>query len=88
MFGKVGHNAGRTFSAETRSKQSMSHSGIKHWNYGNKDTPKSQKTGNKISKTLLGRSKLKCPHCPMICDPSNAKRYHFDNCKWNPNKQQ
>jgi hypothetical protein len=27
------------------------------------------------------RREFTCPHCQKTCDPSNAKRWHFDNCK-------
>ena len=27
------------------------------------------------------RETLTCPHCQKSCDSSNAKRWHFDNCK-------
>lgn len=35
-----------------------------------------------ISKALIQREPLKCPHCDMVSkSASNMKRYHFDNCK-------
>lgn len=32
-------------------------------------------------KSALNRLKLECPHCGVIMDTSNAKKYHFDKCK-------
>jgi group I intron endonuclease len=37
----------------------------------------------KQSKSALNKQKLKCPHCGKIMDSSNAKKYHFDKCKFN-----
>lgn len=39
-------------------------------------------------RTNVGRipEKVTCPHCNKIIDSANAKRWHFDNCKLNPNK--
>ena len=28
--------------------------------------------------------KIECPHCGIMMDKSNAKRFHFDNCKNKP----
>ena len=45
----------------------------------------------KLSESLTGKTpkcatmKTQCPHCNVIMDIGNAKRYHFDNCKFNPN---
>lgn len=46
--------------------------------------------GKKHSKETLelmslihkNRDKITCPHCNLILDVSNAKRWHFDNCKY------
>lgn len=35
----------------------------------------------KKSLAALAREKLKCPHCDKECDPGNAKKFHFENCK-------
>lgn len=58
----------------------------------------SQETKNKISKSKKGKTpwnagkkyhnkpykKISCPHCDKECIPTNAKRWHFDNCKLRP----
>lgn len=31
--------------------------------------------------------KLECPHCKKLADPMNAKKWHFDNCKYNPESE-
>lgn len=36
---------------------------------------------DKKSLAALNRIKLACPHCALECDPGNAKKFHFDNCK-------
>ncbi len=38
----------------------------------------------KISESLTGvpKSKIKCPHCIKIGQPSNMYRWHFNNCKF------
>ena len=33
-----------------------------------------------ISIATKNKVKLQCPHCNIIMDPLNAKKYHFDNC--------
>jgi len=33
---------------------------------------------------LKQRELLTCPHCQKTADSSNAKRWHFNNCKLNP----
>lgn len=54
---------------------------LNHPNFGKKF---SKSLKNKISEAAKKRSKLKCPYCNKICDISNAKKWHFDNCKENP----
>lgn len=40
-----------------------------------------EETRIKIREKALAREKHKCPHCGILSSPSNAKRWHFDNCK-------
>jgi hypothetical protein len=42
---------------------------------------RSEETKYKISKSSKNRERAICPHCGKECDISNAKRWHFDNCK-------
>jgi hypothetical protein len=51
----------------------------------------SEKTRQKISEANKGKispmkgivkSKIACPHCSKQCDPGNAAKYHFNNCKF------
>ena len=28
------------------------------------------------------REKIKCPHCENLSSSGNAKRWHFENCKY------
>lgn len=39
---------------------------------------------DKMKKSIAAKNRIKieCPHCDMITDPGNAKRFHFDNCKF------
>jgi len=39
----------------------------------------------KMRMVVKNRPKLKCPHCQTEADSRNAKKWHFDNCKKNPN---
>lgn len=36
----------------------------------------------KLSERHKNRERVTCPHCNLILDVSNAKRWHFDNCKY------
>ncbi len=36
---------------------------------------------SKMKEKAKNRDRIKCPHCDKIMDASNAKRWHFDNCK-------
>jgi hypothetical protein len=38
----------------------------------------------KQSESLKKLPALTCPYCNKSCNPSNAKRWHFDNCKLAP----
>jgi hypothetical protein len=51
----------------------------------------SEKTRQKIREANMGKlsplkgipkTKVTCPHCSKQCDPGNAAKYHFDNCKF------
>lgn len=41
----------------------------------------SDETRNKMSIGQQNREKITCEHCNKICDPSNYKRWHGNNCK-------
>ncbi len=60
-----------TMDVKTRQKIAQAHIGMK----------RSNKSKQRMSTAAKNRKKLKCPHCDNICDISNAKRWHFDNCK-------
>ena len=47
-----------------------------------KQTINNRKTN--ISKGLEKVNYLTCPYCSVKCNPGNAKRWHFDNCKHKP----
>ena len=40
-----------------------------------------RKYREKSKSTRKIKDKLECPHCHVIMDSSNVKRYHFNNCK-------
>ena len=72
---------GRYVSDETKEKISKARKGKTGEtapNYGNHHTEEARK---KISESLKGKPKLTCPYCSKECSPSNAKQWHFDNCK-------
>ncbi len=82
--GGVGPMAGKKHTEEARKKMSEKLSknhpkgmlGKKH----SKETRKRMSGKRGKSKP---RFKLTCPWCFFTCDATNAKRYHFDKCKWN-----
>jgi len=71
-------NVGRTDSSETRAKKSVARLGDKNPRYG---VSLSQDQIERQRASLMARPKVTCPHCAMVLDESNAKRWHFDNCK-------
>lgn len=74
---KIGiSSTGRIHSEETKLKMS-------DWQKG---VPKSEEHKNKLSEAAKRRPKVICSHCYLEGDISNMKRYHFDNCKINPDK--
>jgi hypothetical protein len=71
----IAANVGRVESDETRAKKSAS---------AKIRTYRPQPTKEQIERqraTLMARPRVTCPHCAMVLDESNAKRWHFDNCK-------
>lgn len=91
-------NKGRIVSDEQKEKQSILMTGRynNHHNpfYGKKHTTdtidllkniaknRSDDYYIKIAKKLASRPKLKCPHCNKLIDERNAKRWHFEKCKF------
>jgi hypothetical protein len=52
---------------------------LRQVNLGRKHTPEALA---KMSAWQKDRSKLICPHCNTASSSGNAKRWHFDNCKF------
>jgi hypothetical protein len=52
---------------------------LRQVNLGRKHTPEAL---IKMSEWQIGRPKLICPHCNQASSSGNAKRWHFDNCKF------
>lgn len=71
-------HTGRVDSAETRAKKSAARHGAKNPRYG-VIVPDEQKGRQRAA--LKARARVSCPHCSRVLDESNAKRWHFDNCK-------
>jgi len=77
------------FKGETKNKVSES---LKEWHKNNISEWKGKKHSNeakeKISKRLTGlKHTIRiCPHCNKEGGGPNMTRYHFDNCKENPDK--
>lgn len=46
----------------------------------------SEETKQKMRISASNRQRLKCPHCDKLNFPGMSKRWHFDNCKENPNR--
>lgn len=84
---------GRPLSEEHRSKIGNSQIGLVRGQHSDetkdkiskatKGLKRSNQTRRKMVESWKERvvSKITCPHCGKVCDPGNAKRYHFDNCK-------
>lgn len=45
------------------------------------DKEKLEKVRTNIKEAALKRAKIECPYCKKVGQPSNMKRWHFDNCK-------
>ena len=91
---------GKHHSEETKRKQSVALRGRKFSddhlqklrqpkkNTENMQGPLSDAHKLAIKKAISEKRKnLKCPHCHQSCQPANAYRWHFDNCKHNPANQ-
>jgi len=65
-------------SDETKRKISAANSGSNNGNYGK---PMSEEQKQLLRSALKARPRVTCPHCSKILDESNAKRWHFNNCK-------
>ena len=63
-------NKNRIFSEETKKKMSKAKQNI------------SNETRNKLSIANKSKPRQVCPHCNKEFDYFNAKRWHFDNCKF------
>lgn len=46
--------------------------------------PRSEKCRMETSKRMLSMPSIECPHCHKLSNMGNAKRWHFDNCKFKP----
>lgn len=66
---------------EKRSVQVFTEESFKKISDFHKDRPKSEEHKQKLSIAALNKKKLICPHCNKESDISNAKHWHFDNCK-------
>lgn len=49
--------------------------------------PHSKETKEIIREKAKGREIISCPHCNIESTKANASRWHFDNCKDNPNNK-
>ena len=55
---------------------------------GKSTGPCSDERKNNIKKSRLQTKKIECQFCGKECDPGNHKRFHGENCKFNPNINQ
>jgi hypothetical protein len=69
---------GRKFSRERKKQISEYTSGTKNGMYGKNHTEEAKEL---ISKAILSRPKVACPHCNRVGDLANMSRWHFNNCK-------
>ena len=75
----------------TKTKEKMRISLIEYYKENDgtfKNKTHSKEAKDKISKANKGRiyEKKECPHCKTLVGGPNTNRYHFDNCKSNPNR--
>jgi hypothetical protein len=71
-------NIGRRDSQETRIKKSVARRGQLNPRFGVQITE--EQKARQIA-SLMARPRVTCPHCLRTMDESNAKRWHFENCK-------
>lgn len=71
-------NIGRKDSEETRLKKSLARLGEKNPRFG---VTISEDQKRRQIEALRSNPRVTCPHCNKTMDASNAKRWHFDNCK-------
>jgi len=79
-------NTGKTLTEEHRNKISESSTGHKK-SEETKKRMKKPKTDDHNKKNSEARSKVEsvtCPYCDKVGDPGVMSRWHFDNCKHNP----
>ena len=62
-------NKGKTMSVESIEKLKL--------------TNQSESVREQRSHSAKNRPKVECPYCQRLVDSSTAKRWHFDNCKFN-----
>jgi hypothetical protein len=74
----IAANVGRKDSNETRLKKSIARIGSKNPRHGVK---LSQEQIERQRATLMARPKITCLYCKKTMSESNAKRWHFENCK-------
>jgi len=93
--GKNNPMYGKKHTEKTKNKMSLSRQGKNAPWYGKKLTKEARR---KLSLANLGKNnpnygkrrkqkRIQCPHCDKIGGVVNMKRYHMDNCKYNPNKK-
>jgi hypothetical protein len=79
MFGKACHeNMTETEKQNWKNNLSASLTGIKR----SEETKAKMRLAAKNRKTT--KPTVQCPHCDLIGQQGNMKRYHFDNCKHHP----
>lgn len=71
-------HAGVQLSSETKRKMSESRKGEKNPRFGVRI---SEEQKQRQIAALRSRPRVTCPYCAKVLDESNAKRWHFDNCK-------
>jgi len=90
LIGRLGPNAGKSFSEETKEKMSQSSKGKpksaehkKNLSLANIGKITSQETREKLSKIHKGKQQKPhtCPHCKKEGRGSSMLRWHFDNCR-------
>ena len=88
MYGKYGKdnpNFGKKRTDEFKKAQSERLTGDKNGMFGKHLSEEAKQKKSEKMKGYVYEKKL-CPHCNKLVGITGGKRWHFDNCKSNPNK--
>lgn len=80
-IGKPGNAHGMRHTEEWKRQMSAANTGAGNPRFGSTVTSEQRERQAATMRANLAASRTACPHCGIVCDKNNAKRWHFDNCK-------